>query len=293
MILSWLIRDSTARMPPQSISQGQLRRGIGGDGLIVLLDGSNGCDYTMRIINADGTEAEMCGNGIRCLALFIQELEGQRKGVDTTTVAYSVSTLAGKIVAEVLPDGSVCVDMGEPEFLPWRDAGLPSYSETRATFPLNLERDVYEVTGVSMGNPHAVVFVNDLEVLLRDGLFQVEGPKLSTYLDAFPEGANAEFAQVLSPSHLRLEVWERGSGHTEACGTGACATVVAGVLRGHVSRNEWCRVTLPGGDLDIKWGTDAISGTGTGTGTAGHVLMKGPAVKAFTGVSHVIEDIFT
>jgi diaminopimelate epimerase len=204
---------------------------------------------------------------------------------------------------QILPDGNVCVDMGKPELFPWSSK---AFSSKKIPFPLQLVHNEYLVTDVSMGNPHAVVFVDNLESFLCDGVFQMEGPKLSTYHEIFPDGTNAEFAQVsifyfytelhcvtlmlimlqvMSPTHLRLEVWERGSGHTQACGTGACATVVAGVAQGHVKPNEWCRVSLPGGELNIRWMVDQ--------GEDGHVFMSGPAVKVFRGDSEALKDMFS
>ena len=183
---------------------------------------------------------------------------------------YTIATLAGPIVPVVKPGGVVTVDMGEPELRgPEVPTTLAADAETGRVLdaPLELNGQSWAVTCVSMGNPHAVVFVDDLDALA----FETVGPLFESD-PAFPARVNAEFVQVLSPTHLRMKVWERGAGPTLACGTGACALVVAAVLTGRAERT--CKVTLPGGDLHIEWRKD-------GDGT---ILMTGPAVPVFNGV---------
>eukprot|EP00602_Paraphysomonas_sp_CaronLab_P007079 CAMPEP_0185027560 /NCGR_PEP_ID=MMETSP1103-20130426/12822_1 /TAXON_ID=36769 /ORGANISM="Paraphysomonas bandaiensis, Strain Caron Lab Isolate" /LENGTH=286 /DNA_ID=CAMNT_0027561635 /DNA_START=38 /DNA_END=898 /DNA_ORIENTATION=- len=247
----------------QSAALCDRRRGVGADGVIFALPGSNGCKYTMKMHNADGSEAEMCGNGIRCLALFLKDLEKLESEEDIT---FDIWTLAGRMVVQIDLHGMITVDMGTPKLNPWSKK-TDIFIDSCCSFPTHLCHGEYAVTDVSMGNPHAVVFVPRLEAFLP--IFENEGRALSEH-NIFPDGANAEFVQVHSRQHIELVVWERGSGRTLACGTGACAAVVAAVVRGYVDRT--CRVTLPGGDLDIHWKNEDS-----------HVYMKGPAVEVFRG----------
>lgn len=243
--------------------------GIGGDGVIFALPpNSNSTDYSMRIFNSDGSEPEMCGNGIRCLARFIADLDGAKEA------KHKVDTLAGLIQPELLEDGQVCVDMGQPILNPEDiPTTLTSNSDSGAAVaqPLEVDGAVWTVTTVSMGNPHAVVFgkdggpvkVDDIDLPHTGPLFEDNG--------VFPARVNTEFVEVLSPDHVKMCVWERGAGATLACGTGACAIAVAGVLEGRT--NPKCRVDLPGGPLLIEWDKDGD----------GHVYMTGPAELAFSG----------
>ncbi len=236
--------------------------GIGGDGLILVLPSRHG-DFHMRIINADGSEAEMCGNGIRCFARYVYE-----HGL-TEQTRFTVETLAGLIVPVLTLSGDhvsgIRVDMGAPRLeraqIPMVGPDGPVVNE-----PLQAGDRTFFVTAVSMGNPHAVIFVEgDVQA------FPVEqyGPLIERHA-VFPKKTNVEFVQVESPVHLRMRVWERGAGTTLACGTGACATLVAAVLTGRADRTA--TVTLPGGPLEIAW-DDADS----------HVYMTGPAVEVFAG----------
>ncbi|AFY95091.1 diaminopimelate epimerase [Chamaesiphon minutus] len=236
--------------------------GIGGDGVIFVLPGQNGADYTMRIFNSDGSEPEMCGNGIRCMAKFIAALEGK---VDTA-VTYKIYTLAGIITPKVLLDGQVEVDMGEPRLL---SAEIPTTlnasQEKVIGRSIEVDGKTWTVTCVSMGNPHCMTFVEDASSIPLETI----GPKFEHH-PAFPQRTNTEFVQVIRPDYVKMRVWERGAGITLACGTGACATVVAGVLTGKCDR--LCTVELPGGGLQIEWSQ-----------ADNRVYMTGPAELVFKG----------
>ncbi|KAJ1265912.1 hypothetical protein BS78_08G109800 [Paspalum vaginatum] len=239
--------------------------GIGADGVIFVMPGVNGADYTMRIFNSDGSEPEMCGNGVRCFARFIAELENLQG-----TSSFTIHTGAGLIIPEIQNDGQVKVDMGEPILsgpdIPTKLLATKNKAVVQAE--LTVEGLTWHVTCVSMGNPHCVTFgANELKV---DDLKLSEiGPKFEHH-EMFPARTNTEFVQVLSRSHLKMRVWERGAGATLACGTGACAVVVAAVLEGRAERK--CVVDLPGGPLEIEWREDD-----------NHVYMTGPAEAVFYG----------
>ena len=218
-------------------------KGIGADGLI-LIGKSDKADFSMRIFNADGSEAEMCGNGIRCVGRFIHD-----KGLSDKTV-LTIETLAGIKVLHMNGDGSVSVEMG-------------------TAFPGG---KVLGGTPVSMGNPHLVLFVDDAEA----APVAETGPRLEKD-PAFPEGTNVEFAQVLDSTHIRMRVWERGSGITMACGTGACATAVAAAAAGLTSP-DGCTILMDGGSLTVAWDPET-----------GKVTMTGPATPVFEGT---IEQTF-
>jgi diaminopimelate epimerase len=212
----------------------------------------------MRIINSDGSEAEMCGNGIRTFARYLYEC-----GI-TEKTDLAIETLAGIIRPRIQPDGSVSVDMGVPRLsrseIPMEGPDGPVISE-----PLKVDGQTFKVTTVSMGNPHCIIFVDDLDAIDLPTI----GPKIETH-PAFPEKTNVEFAQVLDRTHIRMKVWERGAGITLACGTGACATLVAAVQNKLTAREA--TLHLPGGDLVIEWTME------------GRVQMTGPAEIVFTGV---------
>jgi diaminopimelate epimerase len=235
--------------------------GIGADGLILVMP-STTHDFRMRILNADGSEAEMCGNGIRCFAVY-----AYTHGL-TEKTTFTVETLAGTITPVMqLENGhvrGVRVDMGEPR-LERADIPMAGPAGQVVGEALLAGDRTFAVTAVSMGNPHAVIFVDDVAA------FPVEhyGAIIETCA-AFPRRTNVEFVQTITPGHLKMRVWERGSGITLACGTGACATLVAGVLTGNADRTA--TVELPGGPLEITW-SDADN----------HVYMTGPAETVFTG----------
>ncbi|XP_006480734.2 diaminopimelate epimerase, chloroplastic [Citrus sinensis] len=242
--------------------------GIGADGVIFAMPGVNGTDYTMRIFNSDGSEPEMCGNGVRCFARFIAELENLNG-----KQSFTVHTGAGLIVPEIQDDGKVKVDMGEPIL---KASDVPtSLSANKDQSVVKSELDVdgvkWNVTCVSMGNPHCVTFgTKEGQNLKVDKLNLAEiGPKFEHH-SVFPARTNTEFVEIISPSQLKMRVWERGAGATLACGTGACAVVVAAVLEGHAERR--CTVGLPGGPLDIEWEEED-----------NHVYMTGPAEVVFYG----------
>ncbi len=233
--------------------------GIGGDGLILILP-SNVADARMRIFNADGSEAEMCGNGVRCVAKYVYEHGIAKRNPLTIETGRGVLTLHLEVKDDRVQ--SVTVDMGEPILDPAR---IPvRLNGTVIEHPINMDGVDLAITCVSMGNPHCVIFRPEIDDLLVTQI----GPKLERH-PLFPNRTNVEFVQVLSPSEVRMRVWERGSGETLACGTGACAVCVAGVLAGRLDRKVL--VHLLGGDLQIEWRSD------------GHVFMTGPATEVFTG----------
>lgn len=262
-------RQQTAPLltPQQAVQWCDRHMGIGADGIIFTLPGKEGSDYTMRIFNSDGSEPEMCGNGIRCLARFLADLESQQPGsLPSTPRVYKVHTLAGIITPTLQPNGQVTVDMGRPR-LHAKDipTTLGAPEETVINVPLALEESTWSVTAVSMGNPHCITFVENVDKIPLTTL----GP-LFEHHPAFPQRTNTEFIQVVRPDVLKMRVWERGAGATLACGTGACAALVAGVLTGQCERQA--TVELPGGPLEISWPSDEAS-----------VLMTGPAQRVFAG----------
>ncbi|XP_028793166.1 diaminopimelate epimerase, chloroplastic [Neltuma alba] len=242
--------------------------GIGADGVIFVMAGTNGADYTMRIFNSDGSEPEMCGNGMRCFAKFVAQLENLHG-----RQSFTVHTGAGLIIPEIVEDGNVRVDMGEPILkasdVPTKLPANKDHSVVKAE--LDVDGVIWNVTCVSMGNPHCVTFgTKESQNLLVDDLNLAEiGPKFEHH-KVFPARTNTEFIQVLSDHHLKMRVWERGAGATLACGTGACAVVVAAVLEGRAKRI--CRVDLPGGPLEIEWREEN-----------NHVYLSGPAEVVYYG----------
>ncbi len=236
--------------------------GIGADG-ILLLSPSKKADGVMRIINADGSEAEMCGNGIRCIAKLLID-KGHSKNRHRE---LKVETISGvkKITAA---DGLFRVDMGEPRLLR-NEIPMNGNATARAiNEPLQLKYKQIRITAVSMGNPHAVVFTNDTNIDID--CFDIEeiGKEIENNM-AFPRRTNVEFVHVLNRGEVELNTWERGVGETLACGTGACASVVASVLNEKTDRKV--KVHLRGGDLVVEWAKD------------NHVYMTGPAAHVFSG----------
>ncbi|MEB3119044.1 MAG: diaminopimelate epimerase [Limnothrix sp.] len=249
--------------PEQAVQLCDRHFGIGADGVIFVLPGEQGADYTMRIFNSDGSEPEMCGNGIRCFAKYLAALEG----LENTEKTYKVHTLAGSIIPTIQADGQVTVDMGQPILAAERiPTTLGTAGETALARSLTAAGQDWTVTTVSMGNPHCVTFVEDVSAIDLPAI----GPQIECH-PAFPQKTNVEFVEVVRRDYLRMRVWERGAGITLACGTGACATLVAAVLNGHSDRVA--TVELPGGPLQITW--DAVSD---------RILMTGPAEAVFNGV---------
>jgi len=236
--------------------------GVGGDGIILIMP-SETADFRMRIFNSDGSEAEMCGNGIRGLAKYVYE----RNMTDDTTI--SVETGAGLLrVALTVEDDSVVaatVDMGTPRLnrceIPM--LGEPA-NEPVIDQPLQVNGDSFNITCVSMGNPHCVIFTDDVDRFLVGDI----GPLVENH-ELFPERINVEFVTVLDRGHVKMWVWERGAGETLACGTGAAASVVAGVLTDRTDRQV--EVELLGGLLQIEWHQNE------------HVFMTGPITEVFIG----------
>ena len=235
------------------------RTGIGADGLILLLPTDKG-DVRMRIINSDGSEAEMCGNASRCVALhYLQNGFTDKKQI-------TLDTLAGPIVTEIIDEkaGLVRVDMGVPRLLRGQIPMKGNPDEKAISVPVSAGGKTFTGTAVSMGNPHFVILVDDI----TKTPVETWGPALETCAD-FPQKTNVEFVQILDKNTVRMRVWERGAGITQACGTGACATVVACVLNGRTEPHV--TVKLDGGELTIEWPEQ------------NHVFMTGSAKKVFTG----------
>lgn len=246
-------------MTPERAQQISDRRfGIGCDQLLLVEPPRTpNADFQYRIFNQDGSEVENCGNGARCFAIFVRLRNlTQKKRI-------CVDTASGQLILHVLDDGTVTVDMGAPILNP---KAIPfNQSEQRHTYTIEA-RNVYHMVGaVSMGNPHCVLFVNDIKTAPVESV----GPAIEAH-ELFPNKVNVGFAQVLNRSEINLRVYERGAGETMACGTGACAAVVAGIIQNKL--NSHVKVVLPGGALSISW-----------EGEGSPVLMTGPAEVVFHG----------
>ena len=252
------VRQSIVLSPAQIRLLADRHFGIGCDQLLLVEKaGRPDVDFRYRIFNADGGEVEQCGNGARCFVRFVHE-----QGL-TDKREIRVETMGGVIAPRLETDGSVTVDMGVPVFSPER---IPFISPAADLVqPLRIGDEEIEITAVSMGNPHAVQVVADVEV----APVALQGPLIEAH-PRFPKRVNAGFMQVVGRHEIRLRVFERGAGETLACGTGACAAVVAGIARGLLDTPV--RVATRGGELTIDW---------QGAGTP--VLMTGPAVTVFTG----------
>ena len=242
--------------------------GVGSDGLI-LIKSSKKADFRMQMFNSDGTEAEMCGNGIRCVGKYVYD-----KGLtDKTTL--KIETLAGiKVLNLNVEDGkvkTVKVDMGEPildyKLIPAKDGKVYKSKDGIKFYKVNIdiEGNLKELTCVSMGNPHGIDFANNIEKLKIEKF----GPIIEVD-EHFPNKVNVEFIEILDKHNIKMRVWERGAGETLACGTGACASVVASFLNGYTERNV--TVELLGGKLEIEWNKED-----------NHVYMTGPAKTVFEG----------
>ncbi len=234
------------------------RFGVGCDQLLLVESAkTTDAEFRYRIFNADGGEVEQCGNGARCFARFVTD-----QGL-TQSREIPVETAGGRIVLVVQDNGLVTVNMGVPRFAP---SALPFDAEHEATlYPLETSRGILEIAAVSMGNPHAVLLVEDVETADVETL----GPEIESHL-RFPQRVNVGFMQILTPRQVRLRVYERGAAETLACGTGACAAVAAGIRLGKLEPEV--KVGLPGGELVIGW-----------QGQEEPLYMTGPATRVFEG----------
>jgi diaminopimelate epimerase len=252
------VRQRVALTPRQVSRLADRHFGVGFDQLLLVeRPGSPANDFRYRIFNADGGEVEQCGNGARCFARFVRE-EGL-----TGKDEIRVETARGVIVPRIGAGGTITVDMGPPRFEPREIPFLAP--ERRPTYVLDVDATPVEVSVLSMGNPHAVQLVQDVDA----APVATEGPRIERH-PAFPERVNAGYMQVVDRGRIRLRVWERGAGETLACGTGACAAVVAGIERGLLDREV--RVATRGGELVIGW-----------PAPGGAVMMSGDAVRVFDG----------
>lgn len=248
---------------PVSLDPDTIRRladrhfGIGFDQLLIVEPPREGGDFRYRIFNADGGEVEQCGNGARCFARFVHDRNLTRKHT------IRVETARGIITPTIEDNGEITVNMGIPRFEP---SDIPFIAQERAlTYPLNVNGREIEIFTVSMGNPHAVQIVPDVDL----APVTTEGPAIESH-PLFPERVNAGFMQIIDRTHIRLRVFERGTGETLACGTGACAAVVSGIARGLLDSEV--QVAMRGGYLRIRW-----------EGEHQPVWMTGPAVTVFEG----------
>ena len=232
--------------------------GVGFDQLLIVEPPTTpDVDFRYRIYNSDGSEVENCGNGARCFAKFVRDK--RLTGKDE----IAVETANGRAVLKIREDRQVEVDMGAPRLNP---ADVPFEADTAAaTYPIEVDGETYEISAVSMGNPHGVLVVDAVDT----APVEVLGPQLEPHA-RFPQKANIGFMQIVSRSEIRLRVYERGAGETKACGTGACAAVVAGIQRGLL--DSTVKAQLTGGELEISW-----------TGGDAPVIMTGPATTVFEG----------
>jgi len=250
-----------ADIPATAIAISNRHTGVGGDGMVLICP-SEVADARMRMFNADGSESEMCGNAIRCVAKYVHDRGIARRRELKIETGRGILTMQLSTGAHGKVD-QVTVNMGTPildaERIPTTLPGNPPLNA-----PLQVAGKTISVTCVSMGNPHCVTFVDELN---DDWVLNV-GPQIERHT-AFPRRVNAEFIQVISPDEFRMRVWERGSGETLACGTGACASAVAGALTGRTNRTVTAH--LRGGDLRLEWSEP------------GDVFMTGPATEVFSG----------
>lgn len=243
--------------------------GIGSDGMI-LIGPSKAADFRMRMFNSDGSEGKNCGNGLRCVAKYVYDRNL------THETRFAIETLGGIVHVQVEIDEreqavqSVTIDMGKPRLTKKEIPMLGDADSLTVNETVQIDGVDYQMTVVSMGNPHTVMFVDDVEHVAVEQI----GPEIE-HASLFPERINVEFVQVRNSHEIDFRVWERGSGITMACGTGACAAVVAGVLNGYLDRSKPVTVHLLGGDLEITYGENE------------HVYMKGPAAYISDGVFYL------
>ncbi len=249
------MEEELARPNDLAVKLSHRRFSVGGDGIVMVCK-SEIADAKMRMFNADGSEGKMCGNAVRCVGKFLYEIKGVQKPVLTVETLSGVKTLRCTVNEGGV--SAITVDMGKaelnPKNIPAHFAGARVVGE-----PLVVEGKTYAVTCVSMGNPHCVVFCNPEEVDL-----ETIGPSFEHH-EVFPERVNTEFVRVIARNELQMRVWERGSGETWACGTGACAAAVAAVLNGYCEENEDITVHLRGGDLVVRYFNEEVFMTGGAT----------------------------
>jgi len=257
----------TGSIPELAIAVSDRRFGIGSDGLILIMP-SDKADAQMRMFNSDGSESAMCGNGIRCVAKYVYDHDIAKKERLKIETGAGILSLDLEIRSGLV--SRVCVDMGEPglapELIPTTLASTSLNSPKIVNYPIEYDGHKLFATCVSMGNPHCVIFVPEA----TDKLVLEIGPQIEND-PRFPKRTNVEFVEVLAPGEVNQRTWERGSGETWACGTGASAVCVAGVLTGVTNRRILNH--LRGGDLILEWNE-----------STNHVLMTGPAVEVFSGV---------
>lgn len=266
----YIYLDATREIPENlselAIKMSDVHFGIGSDGLVAIMK-SDVADFRMRMFNSDGSEAEMCGNATRCIGKYVYDRGLTDKDEVTLETAGGI-----KILYLHVEEGevkSVTVDMGQPELRPSEVPVVSKNPDIKISEEEEVDGKRYKITGVSMGNPHGVIFVDEI----TDSLVLEEGPKLEKD-PIFPRKANIEFAKVIDSGHIEMRVWERGTGETFACGTGACATAVAGVLNSLTDRSV--DLQLRGGTLHIEWRE-----------SDGHVMMTGPAAFVCDGVFYL------
>lgn len=251
--------NQTIALTPELVQQLADRHfGIGCDQLLVVERSTQAnVDFRYRIFNANGSEVEQCGNGVRCFARFVRD-----QGL-TDKNEIAVETNTGIVYPKLTADGEVTVNMGTPRFEP---SALPlDAAQQQARYPLQIDGQQFEVGAVSMGNPHAVLLVDDID----NAPVSTLGPQITAH-PCFPKQVNAGFMQIIDRGHIKLRVHERGVGETLACGTGACGAVVVGIAWGLLDQEV--KVELPGGQLNIKW-----------NGSDHPVMMTGPATQVFEG----------
>lgn len=253
-----LVSQHAHIQPKHARQWGNRHTGVGFDQLLIVEPPSNPeVDFRYRIFNADGSEVEQCGNGARCFARFVLDKRL------TSKKRIRVETKSGIIELDVRPDGQICVDMGPPRLEP---ADIPFQADAQAlSYAVMVDGRQVELAAVSMGNPHAVLRVDNVDSAPVHEL----GPKLENH-PRFPQRVNVGFLQVVDRQYARLRVWERGAGETQACGTGACAAAVAAIRQGWM--DSPVQLDLPGGRLSIAW-----------AGPGQPVMMTGPAVRVFEG----------
>ena len=243
--------------------------GVGGDGIVLIMK-SDVADFRMRMFNADGSEGKMCGNASRCIGKFVFDKGLTDKHEITLETLSGIKTLKLNVVDNKVKE--VTVNMGEP-IINSKDVPVNFEKETVINEPVNIADGKYNITCVSMGNPHCIVYMKDIDNL---NLTEI-GPKFEND-SLFPERINTEFVEIINENTIKMRVWERGSGETLACGTGACASVVASILNGYCKKDEDITVKLIGGDLKIRYSNN------------GFVYMTGPAEFVFEGRSLTVEN---